>query len=245
MMRQKLKFLCLAFPILFAACASATPPAPKKECVILLHGLARTPRSMGKLEKHLSAKGYHVINAKYPSTRKTVQILAEKYIPDAITACEKFQPEKIHFVTHSLGGILVRQYLQNHSLPEGSRIVMLSPPNRGSELADYLKGLWFYKWLNGPAGQELGTDPRSVPNMLKPVSAEIGVITGNRSFNPLYSQLIPGPDDGKVSVERARLKEMKDFIVIPATHTFIMNHAQTMQQVLSFLEKGKFSHNAD
>ncbi|MGE0086474.1 MAG: esterase/lipase family protein [Desulfococcaceae bacterium] len=245
-MRQKLKFFCLVFPLLFSACASATPPpVPKKECVILLHGLARTPRSMKKLEKHLSDKGYNVINAGYPSTSETVKTLAEKYIPDAITACEKFQPEKIHFVTHSLGGILVRQYLQNQNLPEGSRIVMLSPPNKGSELADYLKGLRFYKWLNGPAGQELGTDPRSVPNMLKPVNAEIGVITGNRSFNPLYSQLISGQDDGKVSAERAKMKEMRDFIVIPATHTFIMNHPQAMIQILSFLEKGKFSHRAE
>ncbi|MEZ4528651.1 MAG: alpha/beta hydrolase [Desulfobacterales bacterium] len=242
MMRQNLKFFCLAFPLFLAACVSAPPPAQKKECVILLHGLARTPRSMKKMETFLSAKGYTVINAGYPSTREPIRRLAEKYVPNAINACQKFDPEKIHFVTHSLGGILVRQYLQNHSLPEGSRIVMLSPPNRGSELADYLKGLWFYKWRNGPAGQELGTDPRSVPNSLKSANADIGIITGNRSFNPLFSQLIPGPDDGKVSVARAKLGEMKAFIVIPATHTFIMNHPEAMCQTLSFLKKGKFSY---
>ena len=245
MMRQNLKLFCLVFPIILAACASAAPAVPKKECVILLHGLARTPRSMKKLETYLAAKGYPVINAGYPSTREPIQTLAEKYIPNAINACQRFQPEKIHFVTHSLGGILVRQYLQSHRLPEGFRIVMLSPPSSGSELCDYLKGLRFYKWRNGPAGQELGTDPHSIPNMLKPVTGEIGIITGNRSFNPLFSQLIPGPDDGKVSVARAGLKEMKDFIVIPATHTFIMNHPQAMSQVLSFLEKGRFAHETD
>ncbi len=247
MMKQILKILSLflPIPILVAACASAPLPVPKKECVILLHGLARTPRSMKKLETYLAAKGYHVINAGYPSTHEKIQSLAEKYVPEAINACQRFQPEKIHFVTHSLGGILVRQYLQNHSLPETSRIVMLGPPSRGSELADYLKGLWFYKWRNGPAGQELGTDPRSVPNSLNPVTGEIGIIAGNRSFNPLFSQLIPGPDDGKVSVARAGLKEMKDFIVIPATHTFVMNHPQAMFQVLSFLEKGRFAHQRD
>jgi len=243
---QNLKFLSLAFPIVLAACTSADPlHVQKNECVILLHGLARTPHSMKKLETFLAAKGYTVINAGYPSTREPVKALAEKYIPDALTACEKFQPEKIHFVTHSMGGILVRQYLQKQTLPQGSRIVMLSPPNRGSELTDYLKGLWIYKWRNGPAGQELGTDPRSVPNTLKPVNAEIGVITGNRSFNPVFSQLIPGQDDGKVSAERAKLREMRDFIVIPATHTFIMNHPQAMRQILSFLEKGKFLHKAE
>ncbi len=236
-------FTLLVFWGSAAACAAPLSHAPpKNECVILLHGLARNPRSMKKLEKYLSAKGYQVINFGYPSTRESIRTLGEVWLPRAVGQSRKGNPEKIHFVTHSMGGIVLRQYLQKNSLPPGSRIVMISPPNRGSELADYLKGLRLYQWLNGPAGQELGTDFRSTPNTLKAVGAEIGIITGNRSFNPLYSQLIPGPDDGKVSVERAKLKEMKDFLTVAATHTFIMNHSQTIQSVADFLEKGEFEN---
>ena len=222
------------------ACAQTPAVLPKDETVILLHGMGRTKRSMNKLEKFLSRNGYHILNLEYPSTLKPIQTLVENHLAPVVVRRQQENPGKIHVVTHSLGGILIRQYLQIHTLPEGSRVVMLSPPNKGSELADYLRDLWLYKWRNGPAGQQLGTGPRSVPNTLRPVDAEIGVITGNRSFNPLFSQLIPGSDDGKVSVERARLDEMKDFIVIPATHTFIMRNSMALEQVLYFLENGEF-----
>ena len=100
-----------------------------------------------------------------------------------------------------------------------------------------------YQWLNGPAGQQLGTGTGSVPNRLKPVNAQIGVITGNRSTNPLFSSWIEGDDDGKVGVNRAQLNEMADFLVLPVTHTFIMNNQQAIWQVLYFLENGKFDHD--
>ena len=236
-----LLFILTFFPIL-TSCVQAPPAPQKNECIILLHGMGRTSYSMKTLEKYLSARGYQVINQGYPSTSEPIKDIAENYVAGAVEQCLEKQPEKIHFVTHSLGGILVRQYLQNHSIPEGSRVVMLSPPNKGSELADYLRDFWLYKWRNGPAGQELGTGPRSVPNNLEPVNAEIGVLTGNMSFNPMFSQLIPGEDDGKVSVERAKLAEMNDFIVIPATHTFIMKNKTALEQVLFFIENGKFKH---
>jgi len=225
---------------MITACTKIIDAPVKKECVILLHGMGRTSFSMNKIDKFLSGKGYQTVNFGYPSTRESIKNIAEKYIPRAIDRCKDLHPEKIHFVTHSLGGIVVRQYLQNNSLPLGSRIVMISPPNKGSELADYMKDFWLYKLMNGPAGQELGTGPNSTPNTLQPVNAEIGVITGNKSFNPLFSQLIPGPDDSKVSVERAKLKEMQDFIVIPASHTFIMKNSTALEQVIYFLDNGKF-----
>lgn len=216
------------------------PLLKRHEYVILLHGLARTKDSMSKLENYLAQNSYTVINTGYPSTREPVEIIADKYLAHMIDQCTENGAEKIHIVTHSLGGIVTRQYLQDHSLPEGSRIVMISPPNKGSELADAFRDWFIYKWLNGPAGQVLGTEPESLPNSFKPVEGEIGVITGDSTWNPVYSWLIPGEDDGKVSVERAKLAEMKDFLVVPSSHSFIMRHPEVLRQVVFFLQNGVF-----
>ena len=217
-----------------------SPPEDKTgECVILLHGLARGPSSMEPLASHLMKKGYSVVNTGYPSTQYSVARIAEAYIPEMIRQCRGNKHKKIHFVTHSMGGIVVRQYLQNHQLPADSRIVMISPPNRGSELVDVFGGWFFFDWIYGPAGKTLGTGPGSLPNRLAPVDVDVGIITGRRSFNPA-SWLIPGADDGRVSVKRAKLEEMKDFLVLSHTHSFIMGSAQVCRQVSHFLEKGRF-----
>jgi hypothetical protein len=199
---------------------------------------------MSKLEKCLVKNGYNVCNTAYPSTSEPVEKITDEYLWPIVEQCKANGAEKIHMVTHSLGGIVVRQYLQNHLLPAGSRIAMISPPNKGSELADAFRNLSIYKWLNGPAGQVLGTEPESLPNSLKPVAGEIGVITGNRSLNPFFSWLIPGEDDGKVSVESAKLDEMADFIVVPSSHSFIMRHPEVLEQVVFFLKNGKFAHGS-
>ena len=204
--------------------------------VILLHGMGRTWRSMWWMSRALKQAGYHVRNVGYPSTRHNIQWLADKHVDPAVQRLGN--AECIHFVTHSLGGILIRQYLQTHALPKGSRIVMLAPPNHGSEVTDRLINWKPYQWLNGPAGQQLGTNTNSVPNQLKPIDYDIGIITGNKSTNPLFSSWINGEDDGKVSVNSAKLDEMKDFLVVPTGHTFIMNNMQVIKQTLNFLESG-------
>ncbi len=131
------------------------PLLKSKEYVILLHGMARTKSSMSKLEEHLAQNNYTVINSGYPSTSESVKKIADEYLAPMVAQCLGRGAEKIHIVTHSLGGIVTRQYLQEHCLPAGSRIVMISPPNKGSELADVFRQWFVYKWLNGPAGQEL------------------------------------------------------------------------------------------
>jgi len=213
------------------------------ECVILLHGLGRGPSSMADLASHLVKEGYFVVNKGYPSTQYSAEQIAEAYIPRMLRQCRKHGHKKIHFVTHSMGGIVVRQYLQTHQLPEGSRVVMISPPNQGSELVDAFGEWFFFDWLYGPAGKTLGTDPESLPNRLDPVDAEIGVIAGSRSFNPLYSWMIRGEDDGTVAVQKAKLTEMKDFLVLPHTHTFIAESRDVCRQVVAFLETGRFMPN--
>jgi triacylglycerol lipase len=216
---------------------------PKKEYVLLLHGMGRTRFSMRKLESCLRGHGYETINIGYPSTSQPVACIAEDHLDRAVQCCREDKAGKIHFVTHSLGGIVVRQYLQTHSVPAGSRLVMLAPPNRGSEVAEFLKNFFLYRWLMGPAGQVIGTSPNSLPHRLKPVAIEVGVIAGDRSINPLFSLLMKSSNDGAVSVESARLLEMKDFLVVPSNHTFIMRNPVVLRQVVHFLEQGKFSND--
>lgn len=212
------------------------------ECVVLLHGLGRSKGSMSKLEEYLSRQGYHVVNYDYPSTALSIEQIAEKYAAEAVNVCRDSASSKIHFVTHSMGGIVVRQYLQDHSVPSGSRVVMLSPPNQGSELADALRDSLMFRWFMGPAGQQLGTDSHGIPSRLHPIGLEIGVITGNTSFEPWFSSLSPGPDDGKVSVERAKLDEMVDFLVVSSGHSLIMSNPEVMAEVAYFLAHGRFAH---
>jgi hypothetical protein len=208
--------------------------------VILVHGLARTKSSMTKMENHLKQAGYAVLNLGYPSREKTIQNLVIDHLIPAIRQCRLQGAQKIHFVTHSMGGILVRYFLKYNHLKELGHVVMLSPPNAGSEVVDMLKSFFLFKWLNGPSGQQLGTTPDALPIILGDVNFHPGIITGDRSINLILSWIIPGPDDGKVSVERAKVDGMADFRVIHATHPFIMKNADAISLTLHFLKHGSF-----
>jgi len=217
--------------------AIVTPrPLLATDCVVLLHGLGRTSASMSKIEAALRNAGYAVWNQSYRSTKSDIMTLGNEAVEPAASYCQQY--ETLHFVSHSLGGILVRAYLQEK--PFDGRIVMISPPNRGSEIPDVLRELRLFQILLGPAAQELGTEPASVPNTLGKIEGQIGVITGDSSADPFFSWLIPGPDDGKVSVESAKLEEMTDFLVVPYGHTFIMQKKSVVEQVVWFLDNGRF-----
>ncbi|WP_319524462.1 alpha/beta fold hydrolase [uncultured Desulfosarcina sp.] len=232
--------LTCCYATVFATEMDVADKAPSAH-VILLHGMGRGCRSMSKMADHLADSGYTVVNLDYPSTGADIETLSSGVVAEAVETCRSKNPEApIHFVTHSLGGILVRHYLQNHSLPPGSRVVMLSPPNHGSEVADLLKDFFLYRWIMGPAGQQLGTSAGALPNRLGPVDVPVGIITGDRSLEPWFSSRVPGPDDGKVSVARARLPEMADFLVVHRSHGFIMNGPEVIEQTIHFLRHGKF-----
>jgi triacylglycerol lipase len=214
--------------------------AENQECVILLHGLCRTGRSLVPMEKALSASGYRVVNVDYPSRTAAIATLSDAAIGRAVTDRQTQGAVKINFVTHSLGGILVRSYLARHPLPNLGRVVMLGPPNQGSEVVDKLRAWRLFKKLNGPAGNELGTDKNSTPNQLGPANFCVGVIAGNRSLNWINSLLIPGRDDGKVSVERTKLAGMSDHLVIASSHPLLMRNPTAIRQTLCFLRTGHF-----
>lgn len=214
--------------------------AEASEVVLLLPGLGRSSRSMQKLEKRLGAAGYRVEALDYPSTVKTIEELSEHHLGPAVERSRAAGGTRIHFVAHSMGGIMLRYYLAGNPLPERGRIVMLGPPNRGSEVVDKLGGIPFFEWINGPAGLQLGTSSDSLPNTLPDPGGEVAVIAGTNSINWILSTMIPGADDGKVSVDRTRLSNMADFAAVPVSHPFLMSDRDVIEMVVSFLETGSF-----
>lgn len=218
-------------------CALATP-LTADDVVILLHGLARSSSSMEKMADTLTAKGYTVHNLDYPSRHQSVETLADilRHQIDTITDDD----DTIHFVTHSMGGIIVRAIQKDHPFDNIGRVVMLSPPNQGSELVDTLGDYSAFGWINGPAGNQLGTDTNGFIKNLGPVNFELGVITGDRSINGINSMIIPGDDDGKVGIESAKVQGMRDYKVIHATHPYIMKNDEAIGMTVRFLETGIF-----
>ncbi len=244
-MSLRTTFIGLIMFVAFNTTAS-TAPLPRegtRESVVVLHGMGRTRLSMVSLSNHLRRQGYEVFNLSYPSTKQSIAQSARD-LNRAMQLHGLVESRRVHFVTHSLGGIVVRAYLKEHRRENLGRVVMLGPPNQGSKVADRLRNKWVYKWATGPAGQELGTDSMSTPVSLGPVDFPLGVISGDRSFNPLFSAWIGGPNDGTVSVQSTHVQGTTDFLCVPHGHTFLMRSSKVLEQVARFLEHGRFDHSA-
>ena len=207
---------------------------------VLLHGLGRSSRSMDRVAEALHIAGYAVCNVDYPSRDHLIAELVSEHVLPAIHTCGLDVGAPVDFVTHSMGGIIVREIAAGAAIPNIGRVVMLAPPNQGSEIVDVLGDNWLFEFVNGPAGRQLGTEAESKPNSLGAPKFELGIITGNSSINPLLSNIIPGDDDGKVAVQRAKVAGMQDFLILPVSHPFIMRDHVVIRQSLYFLANGKF-----
>ena len=212
--------------------------------VVLLHGMARSALSMKRLEWYLTKQGYRVLNVTYNSRTNSVEQLAQSYLGPLLLERITDHSVKVHFVTHSLGGVIVREYLSK-PVPENiGRVVMLAPPNHGSELIDLLKAHRFTRCFLGASGLELGTTEFDAPNRLGPMPVDCGIIAGDCSLNPLSSHFLTGPNDGKVTVASAKVEGMRDFLVVHSTHTWIGWRRNNLKQIQSFLHSGRFMHES-
>jgi len=244
MMAATNKAVCaFVFAALLCGCArEATPPVNPNECVVLLHGLARTTLSMQRMQRMLEKSGYLVANVDYPSRDHAIEVLAPMAIADGLKQCrEKSSSATVHFVTHSLGGILVRVYLADNDIENLGRVVMLAPPNQGSRAVDEMVRIPGFDWLNGPAGYQLGKGPESVPLRLGEPDFDFAVIAGDRTIDPITSALLDDPDDGKVSVSDTQLQGMQDFVVVPVSHAMIMQDRSVFRLVRNYLAHGSFN----
>ncbi|TGL65613.1 esterase/lipase family protein [Leptospira jelokensis] len=210
-----------------------------QECVVLIHGFLRSSNHLKHLKNFLIENGYYVVSIDYESTSMSIPEIADSYLSNLTVHC---QNQKIHFVTHSLGGILLRSYLKRNQIKHLGKIVMLAPPNKGSEVADFLSKFKLINSMLGPVVSQLKTDQNSYVNSLGLPNFQFGIIMGNLTLDPISSYLIPGDDDGKVSIENSKLENMSDFLLVERTHNFIVDAPEVKQAILNYFKTGKFQN---
>jgi triacylglycerol esterase/lipase EstA (alpha/beta hydrolase family) len=212
--------------------------------IVLLHGILRTDNCMRKLEIYFERNGYKTLNIHYPSRTQAIEDLAEDFLSAKLK--DLSIEGKIHFVTHSMGGLLLHAYLAKHKIPNLGRVVMLSPPHNGSEIVDFFKRHknlnYIFKKIFGPAGQQLATDDsESFVNQKKyNVHYDLGIIAGSKVINPAGYALIKKASDGTVSVDSTKIKGMRDHITLPVDHLFMVKDKNVISQALYFIEHGAF-----
>jgi pimeloyl-ACP methyl ester carboxylesterase len=234
--------LCISI-LQLNSCTTVDKTMEHKEIVVLLHGIFRSKIDMHPMAKYLQGKGYATINILYPSREQSLEDSSD-FVHNKITNDPNYNPDaKLNFVTHSMGGLITRYYIMRHKPKNLGKVVMLGPPNTGSEFADWLSDVKIlapaYKALYGPAGEQLRTDYKHIDG---DITYPLGVIAGNASINPLAPWVLPGAHDGIVPVERTRIEGMTDHIVMPTSHSFMMFNSVVMKQALNFLKDGRFDH---
>lgn len=211
---------------------------PQEDYVVLVHGLGRTQWSLMVPFLRLRRAGFRPFGITYPSRRYPIQELA-RHVADRLPVDDRV---KLHFLTHSLGGLIVRYLLYRSRPPQLGRVVMVAPPNQGSQLSARLQHNLLYRLLTGPAGQQLAASPQALTDLLGAVDYELGVIIGKRRKNWLLPDL-PAPHDGKVTHQEAKVAGMKDFLVVSRGHAFIMNDVNVIDQAIHFFRHGKFARS--
>ncbi len=197
------------------------------------------------MEKALLAEGFNVCRVDYPSTKYSIEALADTALTEAVRQCRAAGGDTLCFVGHSLGSILIRYFLQQNDVESLGKVVMISPPNHGSELVNKLAWSKPFRKFNGPGGMQLGAGEYDFIQTLELPDYNFAVIMSARSINPFESMLIPGKDDGRVSIESAKLDGMRDFVLVNSNHHVVMKKDETIKQVISYLKTGQFVKDLD
>lgn len=208
--------------------------------VVLLHGISRTALSFRKMQMALERAGFTTFNLDYASRSKALEALTEDIRPAIQPFADRIDGS-VHFVCHSMGGLLARVYIARHRPKHLGRVVMLGTPNSGSEIADRLKNFGPYRAFFGPAGQQLGTQRDSaIEALFPPVDYPVGIIAGNRSIDPVAATMLPKPHDGRVSVANTKLEGMAGHVIVRTSHPWLVRNGEAIAQTIAFLRDGKF-----
>lgn len=210
------------------------------ETVIVLHGIGKTNTITYLLAKRIAAAGFEVYNITYPSTEYTINDLVD-ILNNKLVELNLDKKEKLNFVGHSMGGLLIRGYLNKYRPKNLHRVVMIGTPNHGSELANYFKDWWIFKKKFGISGEQLGVDQKGLDGLFGPIYYDLGIIAGKTYINPIFSNIIPGEDDGLVSIESTKLEGMKDHKVLNFSHTIGLFYTEVANEVIQYLKYGKFN----
>ncbi|MDR2676020.1 MAG: hypothetical protein LBC18_14435 [Opitutaceae bacterium] len=220
------------------------PESAAADCVVLLHGVGMSAAIMRRLERHLKRAGYRAANISYPSRTMPIERIAGEFLPARLREHRAADARRLHFVTHSMGGLVLRLLLDAPALRPANlgRVVMLGPPNHGSAAADTVRKNAFLRNIAGVNIARLGTGPEAVTRLLGPADFDVGVIAGDSKLNPLFARELGAPNDGAVTLESARLEGMRDFIVMGHSHTVMLWRGAVIRQVLAYLRDGRFEH---
>ena len=237
---------CLAVLLTVAALPATAEPVASgdgadepREAVVLIHGLGRSPRAMAPLAERLREAGFDAFNLGYPSREADPATLLDGLAIQIADCCAA--APRLHFVAHSLGGILSRAYVDQRQPANLGRMVLLSPPSKGSEIVDKLGNTWIFGAVMGPSAELLGTEGESFPLTLPAPDFELGIIAATESINPVGSVMIAGDDVGLVAVFNLIVECMTDFITVDQIHAFVMRGVVVAVQSFLFLRVGRFS----
>lgn len=219
---------------------SATEKPVEPDCVVLLHGIGMRSYVMKRIEAALRTDGYRTVNISYPSRRMPFEELAGEYLPAHLKKHDVARAPKLHFVTHSMGSLIVRKLIQDARPANLGRVVMVGPPNHGSTAADVAKDNALLKKFLGGNLVRLGTGEDAIVKTLGAADFEVGIIAGEVPVNPVFGKALGGKNDGAVTIESAKLEGMKDFLVVPYSHTLMLWREEVVDQVRAFLREGKF-----
>lgn len=234
---MKKVLLILLINTFLCACAQTEKNDPHKEGVILLHGFARSKTAMWRLAGRLEDAGYSVHRIGYDSLTQDIDAI-KKEVFFKINSYMKNRSNRVHFVGHSFGGLLIRSYLGENKVKNIGNVVLMGSPSKGTPAVDYLKDKWYFKYA-GPSIMTMSSRGSAFLSSLKEPDYNLGIIAGV-SESSSNESILNGKNDGIVPIESTKVSGMKDFIIIETSHTMMRYSEDVAEQTIYFLRNGVF-----